>query len=78
MPERIPYRIYLYQEEIDALDAAATATGKESGNKVAADVVVSCLRVWITLQKSLQSHREEFLQGVVTAIETGQAKQRQK
>jgi hypothetical protein len=76
MPEKIPYRIYLYQEEIDALEAAATETGAESGNKVAAASAITCLPVWIALQKSLQSHREDFLQGVIAAIETGQPKQK--
>ena len=73
MSDLVPYRIFISQETIERLNEAATSTKRESGNKVAASVVTECLDVWLTLQESLEAHRGEFLQGVIAAIQSGQA-----
>lgn len=74
----VPYRIYITPETIEELNDAASATGKESGNKVAASVVTDCLEVWLALQKSLKHHRGEFLRQVVSEIESGQGQTKRK
>ena len=74
MSEPVPYRIYVSPETIEDCNDAATATGKESGNKVAAAVVTDCLPVWVALQKSLENHRGEFLRQLIAEIEAGRKK----
>lgn len=72
--EPVPYRIYISEETIKKLNKAATDTGRDSGNKVAADMVNTLLPVWLALQKSLGSHREDFVRQVVAEIEQGKQK----
>ena len=74
--ELVPYRIYVSKATIKKLEAAATGSEKDSGNKVAAAVVTDCLDIWIALQRSLKSHRKEFLRQVVAEIESGQPEQK--
>ena len=69
----LPYRIYITPEVVEELNDAATETGKETGNKVAAAIVSDCIPVWIALQKSLEDHRGEFIRKVINEIESGQA-----
>jgi hypothetical protein len=73
----VPYRIYISPETIEELNDAATETGKETGNKVAAAIVTDCIPVWIALQKSLEDHRGEFIRKVVMEIESGQRRKSQ-
>jgi len=76
MSEPVPYRIYITPETIEDLIDAATETGKDSGNKVAASIVTDCLDVWIALQKSMKAHRKDFLRQLIQEIESGQSERK--
>jgi hypothetical protein len=63
--KKTPYRIYLPDEVIKALDDAAENNGLKSGNLVAAEVIIDCLPVWLAAYEATKDARADFLRRIV-------------
>jgi len=62
MGEKVPVRIYLREEVIEALKEAAEAqTDEMTYNEVAAEVITRCYPIWIQARQAFDDVIEDFL-----------------
>lgn len=78
MSENKPYRIYIPEEVIDKLNAIARKTGFDTGNKVASDVVMTCLDIWIEARRSFDDRLVDFLEEIRAEAASARADRRKR
>jgi len=62
MGEKVPVRIYLREETVEALRKAAEAqTDEMTYNEVAAEVVTRCLPIWTLARQAFDEVIDDFL-----------------
>jgi hypothetical protein len=61
MGEKVPYRIFLREEVVEALKKAAeTQTDEMTHNQIAAEIITRCLPIWIQARKSFDDTVDDF------------------
>lgn len=70
--KKTPYRIYLPDDVIAALDAAAEQTGLQTGNQVASDVIIRCLPMWLAAQEAVGDTLNDYLRRIVADSKRGE------
>ena len=62
MGEKLPVRVYLKEEVIEALkDAAENQTEEMTYNEVASEIISRCLPIWLEARQAFDGVFEDYL-----------------